>query len=266
MTPGRLRQGEMKGRGQRSKEVKSGRVNRLGIVLLAVLVLGGTGWAWSGYADRVAEATDRTGITQVPEPVEEPTPPLVLVFGDSYAAGAGAQDGDGRGWPSIVEGELGWNLRNYAQGGTGYVATSDERGCGREYCPTFGEMIDEAFDEVVPPDMVLVSGGRNDGVAPVDEIDAFWEKLERRFPDALLVATDPLWQADEPLPQSIIDMRTATAAAVEAVDGVMLDVGQPLLGRPGLISSDGVHPNAKGHQAIADAVLAALDEAGIDLG
>jgi hypothetical protein len=38
---------------------------------------------------------------------------------------------------------------------------------------------------------------------------------------------------------------------------LVLDLGQPLLGRPDFVVSDGVHPNDNGHRTIAGAFIAA---------
>jgi lysophospholipase L1-like esterase len=191
-----------------------------------------------------------------PQPTLAPPIPLALFIGDSYAAGAGASTASAR-WTSLAAHELGWEEVNKARGGTGYVTASDRSGCGREYCPPFPEVLADPFDRV--PDIVVISGGRND---PSD-LDAFragvaatLARVRSTWPEAELVVTNPLWD-DNPLPPGISARLDVIVDVAAQYDALVLDLGQPLVGRPEFVASDGVQPNDDGHQTIASAFVAA---------
>ncbi len=186
-----------------------------------------------------------------------------MVLGDAFAAGWGASSDD-RGWVALVADQLGWKVENLARKGAGYTATSEEEGCVHESCDAFATVLGEV--ETKKPDLVVVTGGRKDTVTDggIDAARALIAETRDRYPDADLVVVPPLWD-DAALPdsaQTFIDqLREATSAA----GGTFLAVGQPLTGHPELIrgGADGAQPNDAGHQAIAQAVEAALDEAGL---
>ena len=188
-----------------------------------------------------------------------PTPtPLAVFIGDSYTQGVG---GGGVQWPALVGEVRGWDVENLGLGGTGYIRTSDVNGCGRPYCGSYGETVDEI---VGSPTYIVVSGGRNDFGLPIADVsaaaDALFGELRDRYPDAKILAIAP-WFDDDPPPSDPADFARAIQTAALNHDVVFLDAGQPLLGRPDLVAEDGLHPNAPGYQAIAAAVAAVLDPA-----
>ncbi|MDR7187027.1 lysophospholipase L1-like esterase [Microbacterium trichothecenolyticum] len=188
-----------------------------------------------------------------------PSPmPLAVFIGDSYTQGVG---GGGVQWPALVGQAQGWDVENLGLGGTGYIRTSDVNGCGRAYCANYGEAIDEI---VGSPSYILVSGGRNDLGLPIADVsaaaDALFGTLRARYPNAEIFAIAP-WFDDDPPPTDPADFTAAIQTAALQHGAVFLDTGQPLLGRSDLIAEDGLHPDAAGYQALADAVDAALDPA-----
>lgn len=194
-----------------------------------------------------------SGCSSVAVAQPKPTSPQVAVFiGDSYTSGVG---GNGTRWTSLVAAKLGWTEVNLGRGGTGYKATAGMAGCGKQFCPNYDGMV--AAAAAAKPDIVVVSGGRNDaGVYPT-EISAVFTDLRKALPNAKIYAVSPLID-DNAAPAWFTQESMVVKAAVEAAGGTFLDIGQPLTGHPELVSSDSVHPNAAGYQAIAAAMLAAL--------
>lgn len=210
---------------------------------------------------------ESSNITTTPSPSARTVPdepPMVLVVGDSYAAGTGATE-PARRWVDLVARTEGWEVANFARGGTGYLTALDDgqEACGEPECPNYRGMLSLAAE--VDPDIVLVSGGRNDlddnPAAVAAAVDEFYAEVRALFPDAEVYGVNPLWD-DDPVPPGLKVMRGQVAAALVAADGVLLDVGQPLSGRPEMVIEDGVHPSDEGHRAIAAAVKQALGKVG----
>lgn len=180
-------------------------------------------------------------------------PPSAVFIGDSYTAGAGSSD-PAQLFPTIVGKAQGWAVTNLGRGGTGYLAASGPLGCGLDYCPNYREMIEAAKD--ANPSIIIVSGGRNDlnMTGLYDQVSGFYADLRASFPDATIRATAPLWDDDEPAPE-LEELGAQVKSAVESVGGEYLEIGQPIVGNPDLVSADGIHPNDAGYAAIATAVI-----------
>ncbi|QLD12320.1 SGNH/GDSL hydrolase family protein [Microbacterium oleivorans] len=194
------------------------------------------------------------------EAVEDVPSPIVVFLGDSYTAGVGASD-RARGWASLVGEAEGWRVRNLARGGTGFASTvtGDDApaACGRDVCPTFGQMAIEGASLL--PDIVVVSGGRNDvGGDPVDaEVDGFFETVAAAYPGSRIYVTDVLWHEQEP--EAVARLSDVVHDDAERIGATWLDIGQPLAGGGELLADDGIHPSDAGHAAIARAVISALE-------
>ncbi len=188
----------------------------------------------------------------------------LVVLGDSYAAGAGASNPRKR-WVNLLAASTGWSITNLAQGGTGFVKAYDTGGevaCGRATCPSFGGMAERAKRDGLDPDVILVSGGRNDLSEPSrdeeEAVGSLFAYLEEAFPRARVLATNPLWDFTSP-PEQLNELRSVVKDEVGQDN--FLDIGQPLRGRPDLVADDDVHPSDNGHLAIADAIEASLNTA-----
>lgn len=198
--------------------------------------------------------------------------PAVAVFiGDSYTAGAGVTDLDKR-WTSIVSRRQRWTEVNLGRGGTGYIlsptGTAALNACGFTNCPSYTDMVADVA--AANPDVVVVSGGRNEIFNTVANpqvfslldpkwptgVEAFFVALRAATPRAQIVATSPIW-SDERAPDALQGMRSTIQRAVNAVGGVHIDIGDPLLGRKDCMAPDGIHPNDAGHAVIAKAFLTA---------
>ncbi|GAB2832643.1 SGNH/GDSL hydrolase family protein [Microbacterium insulae] len=191
--------------------------------------------------------------------------PVVAAFiGDSYAAGAGSTQG---GFVPLVARGREWRTVNLARGGTGFIERPDQDAaaarvaCGQDYCESYPEMIPSAIE--ADPDVIVVSGGRNDLIADPAEaalaVDRFFLELRETFPATAIYVISPLWDSSRP-PVALVPLEEAIRRNAEAIGATYLDIGQPLAGRPELISPDGIHPNDAGHAAIATAVAEALQD------
>ncbi|MEH3090306.1 MAG: GDSL-type esterase/lipase family protein, partial [Microbacterium arborescens] len=200
-----------------------------------------------------------TGVVLRPTTQDVPSSPVALFLGDSYTAGTGASD-KALGWANLVGEAEGWRVRNLARGGTGFASAITGDGapaaCGRTECPAFGQMALEGASLV--PDIVVISGGRNDiGPDPVEaDVDAFFDTIASTYPGSRIYVTDVLWHESEP---AAVDRLSAVVHRdADRIGATWLDIGQPLAAGGGLLAADGVHPNDAGHEAIAQAVIAAL--------
>lgn len=196
-----------------------------------------------------AEAASFTPAPLATRAAEESTTAAFL--GDSYTEGAGSTQDRLSRWTTLAARELGWDEKNFGIGGTGYVQ-------GENYLSRVDEVI------AANPDIVVVSGGRNDVSAPLVEVQAnateMFAALREGLPEATIIAVSPWWDASEP-PNELTAIRDAVEDAVADANGVFVDAGQPLAGQSALLSDDGVHPNNSGYDALAEAVIPLLNEA-----
>lgn len=190
-----------------------------------------------------------------------PERPVVVFIGDSYTAGAGASSAAAT-FTTLVGVAQGWQVENLGRGGTGYLATASTSGCGLEYCPNYREMITATVE--LSPDIIVVSGGRNDGdmTGSHDQVRAFYTELRAALPESKIVATSPLWDASE-VPASLTALGGVVQESVTSIGGAYLDLKQPLQGRTDAVGDDGVHPNDAGYRAIADSFLAGWPSTGL---
>ncbi|MDD7930054.1 SGNH/GDSL hydrolase family protein [Microbacterium thalli] len=179
----------------------------------------------------------------------ETTSPHVAFLGDSYTFGTGRSEGSENRWTTIVSNALAWDEERFAVGGTGYVQ-------GDSYTNRVGLVIAAA------PDVVIVSGGRNDWRV-ADQVEAaattVFSQLRDALPEATIIATNPWWD-DDPAPAEMTFVSEAVRSAADATGIAFVDIGQPLEGHPEYLSEDGVHPNDDGYRVIADAVEPLLRE------
>ncbi|GAB4099255.1 SGNH/GDSL hydrolase family protein [Sinomonas halotolerans] len=181
--------------------------------------------------------------------------PLVAFIGDSYTAGSGPVPREGT-WAARLARAEGWRSLNVAVGGTGYLKeyrADRSRPCAGQLCSTY---LTQAAEVVrAHPDVVIVAGGRNDGPATTPQldasVDALYAQLRDGLPEAQIIALSPILGADDS-PRALAGLRTAVRNAVVREGGTYVDLGAPLAGRPDLILGDGVHPNAAGHELLAD--------------
>lgn len=178
----------------------------------------------------------------------------VAFMGDSYTRGTGADPVASR-WTTLLSKDVNWVESNLGQGGTGYAAQGPNPPETATYPDRIASIVAES------PDVVVVSGGRNDlGINPKQvsaAIDETFTEIRRAVPSAKIIALNPWWD-DDKTPAGLDSISAQIEKAVESVDGVYVDTGQPLLGEKSFVIEDGVHPNTAGHKALAKAVADAL--------
>ncbi|NNC12436.1 SGNH/GDSL hydrolase family protein [Planctomonas sp. JC2975] len=177
----------------------------------------------------------------------------VVAIGDSIMNGHGL-DSVYQAWPYVLGEYNGWRLVNLSTDGAGFVTKGNSGGI-------FADQVTEAvrFD----PSMVVISGSSNDlGVSESDVqqsmIDAM-QTLRHDLPRTIIVAVSPVWNENEP-PSQLDEIDDDMHAATASVDGYYLEIGTPLLNKPGYMQSDDVHPNSDGQLTIAAAVEQQLEK------
>jgi acyl-CoA thioesterase-1 len=174
----------------------------------------------------------------------------VVFLGDDYTAGVGASSA-ANSWTTLVAQRLDLDATVVGRDGAGYA----KPGSGGT---TYRSMIDRVV--AADPDVVVVSGGRNDVTDYVptlqDDARSLFHTLHQRLAQATLVAIAPWW-GDSPHPGKLTPVDDAVRAAVDAAGGSYLNLSDPLAGHPDWMA-DEADPNDRGYQAIASSVSAAL--------
>lgn len=232
------------------------------VALLGILV--------AGFAITAGGPSTTAAPKQTLRPVGSPsssaepsTQTTALFLGDSYSAGTGASRAANR-WTSLVARSLDLQEENYARGGTGYLTTTTlAEACGLDYCANYLEMLGEASDEGVKPDVVFVAGGQNDfaafeadPAAVTDAVNEVYESVRSTFPDARIVAVGPSTPTEiTPLVTTFVEV---VSEAAEGVDATFVSLTEPDVLTEDMLAEDGVHVLDAGHEAIAARVEGAI--------
>ncbi len=258
------------------------------VALLALGVVGGTGYAWSRWNDQVAEDTDVESVvdpssrgerlpdapgspTPAPEPEEpayEPptfdalTPtanrpqPVLLVIGNGWAAGDGAS-GDDASYAERLGRDLGWQVRVVAEPGAGY-ATPGEGGS------TITDLYADAPLAQIDPDAVLVQADYTspdpDTEAVTRAIAGLGDRIAADLPGTPVVAVSSF----RPDGVSAKD-ETAMTQAWRAVDGTLV-LRPSKQGWADLPTGLAGNPLDPGHELIATSLEQAFRDAGLVTG
>lgn len=171
---------------------------------------------------------------------------IVAFLGDDYTAGAGASAKQKR-FTTLVAAHLGVIEKNFGIDGAGYAKAGKD---GKTYAD---ELTRIAADH---PDVVVVSGGRNDVtdnlVSMASDAKALFATLRAKLPHATLIAVEPFW-GDSDQPPELKTIAGAVATAVKSADGTYLALPDPLHAHPSFMA-DGADPNNAGYAAIAAAL------------
>jgi lysophospholipase L1-like esterase len=176
--------------------------------------------------------------------------PLIAFLGDDWTAGTGASARTKR-FSTLVCAQLGAQEKNFGVDGTGYAKTSAD---GGPYATRVAAVV------AANPQVVVVSGGRNDNVdspaTAAEDARVLFARLHTKLPDAVLVAVAPFW-GDSDLPPSMVALGRAVERAVTAAGGTYLDLPDPIHGHPSFMA-DLADPNNQGYAAIATALAPEL--------
>lgn len=173
--------------------------------------------------------------------------PLIAFLGDDWTAGSGAT-GKAQRFTTLLCAQLGAQEKNFGVDGTGYAKSSAD---GGPYESRIAAVVS------AHPQVVVVSGGRNDNLdAPATSAayaHALFARLHDKLPDAVLIAVAPFW-GDSDLPQSMIALGAAVKRGVTDAGGTYLDLPDPIHGHPSFMA-DLADPNDQGYAAIAAALV-----------
>ncbi|MDV7196757.1 SGNH/GDSL hydrolase family protein [Rhodococcus kroppenstedtii] len=188
-----------------------------------------------------------------------PAEPRLLVVGDSYAEGIGAEDPAADNWARLAAdrlAETGWQTRIDAAGGTGWV-----NGAGGPN--TYGERLARAAqnDDFVPNVLVL-QGGANDYQSSPDVVgDAVASSIEqarRQWPGIEVVvfsSSVPFGLTDRAVPLSTAIADAAASAGVPDINPVA-EQWMTADTAADYTAGDGTHLTTAGYAYVADRFVA----------
>ena len=260
------------------------------VVLLAIVVVGGTAYGYQQWQDDIAAATatDTTnpgtssgsgGLPGAPssdeaskdakggkgddekaDPYEPPTFDVLAPTDNRpqpvvLLVGDGYADGRGASSPGssyarLISKELGWDVRLATAPGAGYLS-------GTSLLDLFTDSPDS-----VDPDLVIVQGGyggdgsNDDAKTAIEELDA---AIAERYPDADVVAVSPFWPGT---PTKQAETRERTVARAWREDPDVLVLRPTPDGWSGFTIVDG-GPDDAGHDLIATSMIEAFRDSGL---
>ncbi len=176
--------------------------------------------------------------------------PVVVAIGDSIMEGHGLSAGQS--WVATIARQDGWRFTNLASDGSGFLKVGDKG-------DIFADQARAAI--ALHPSVVILAGSSNDVGEPDAALAASTSAtialLRAALPHARIIAISAVWGATA-VPAQLTDIDHQVQAAISAVGGQYVDIGQPLSGHPELMQSDAVHPTAAGQRVLAASVLGAL--------
>jgi acyl-CoA thioesterase I len=176
--------------------------------------------------------------------------PVVVAIGDSIMEGHGLSAGQA--WIATIAKKDDWKFTNLASDGSGFVKVGNAG-------DTFADQVRAAV--ALKPSVIFLAGSSND----LGESDAALATatgktiaaIRAALPHAQIIAISAVWGATT-APAQLTDIDNQVQAAIAAVGGEYLNIGQPLSGHPELMQSDDVHPTAAGQLVLAKSVSAAF--------
>ncbi|MGF9648070.1 SGNH/GDSL hydrolase family protein [Pseudarthrobacter oxydans] len=200
-----------------------------------------------------------TATATAPQPgIELPAEPVLLIMGDSYTAGVGADQPD-QGWAYLVAGQLGYPTNIDGVSGTGFAwggGGQDERAGEYEV-----RLRNIAANPAFVPNVLILQGGQNDSRVPnLEEVTAATaqtiEAARRFWPGVQVVVLGP--SAPQPLAEELRGVNSAVRAGAAAAGAPFMDAIEAgwftTSNSPGF-DADGAHPNSAGHAYMAEKFL-----------
>lgn len=217
-------------------------------VAAALVVSAGAGILWARQMQ--ACAPNAANAEAAPDQAGPATGTPALIIGDSYTTGWGLeQEGDSWAYQTADSLDLAATVEGFP--GTGYVT---DGACG-----------DNSFDARLklpsspPPTTVIIQGGINDAIfgKEITAIDtaarALCNRIQTTDPNALLVLVGPPTLPNTPDAPTV----SATLQRVANETGALyVDLSEV-----NFETTDGTHPDTRGHTAIAEAVISAINAA-----
>lgn len=200
-----------------------------------------------------------TATATAPQPgIELPAEPVLLILGDSYTAGVGADQPD-QGWANLVAGQLGYPTNIDGVPGTGFAwggGTQDE--LDGEYETRLRAI---AGNTAFVPNLLILQGGQNDAqITNPDEVQAATaqtiEAARRFWPGIQVVVLGP--SAPQPVAEELRGVNSAVRAGAAAAGAPFIDAveaGWFTSANSPAFNFDGAHPNTAGHAYVAEKFL-----------
>jgi acyl-CoA thioesterase-1 len=226
-------------------------------VLAAVVVVLGVAVLTASFVARATGPGDETAREVTVKNL--PGDPRVLVVGDSYTAGYGAENAERDTWVNRTSASLDWSVTVDAVLGSGYTTVGGPSSTG---VGTFGDRL--ARHEHGVFDLVVIQGSQNDVHTNTDRLSraaqAALREVEGRWPDAAVIMIGP----SAPLPRGEAYVAVsetlrgvADAAEVPFIDAVN-DQWFTASNSPAMTAPDGGHLNTLGYAYMGDRITEAI--------
>jgi hypothetical protein len=231
-------------------------------VALAVAVVVGLGFALRSDDTATIAVDPSTVHIERPQPAEA-TRPSVLYIGDSYTLGTGPAE---MSYACMAAVRMGWFCNLSALNGTGYISG----GPANRFLvdPYLG--MSTSFIERIPhlaavyqPNVVVLDGGRNDELAPVEDVfkamRATIEEASQVWPTATIVFVMPRF-LDRPsdnlrFSDAFIARLKSAAPKMVLIDPIKRFARTDT---SAMLGKDQEHPNRQGELAITSALVESL--------
>lgn len=185
----------------------------------------------------------------------------IVCIGDSYGEGYQATNKTTDNPYAVMGRTLHATIYNYADGGAGFVATSNNTK------RTFNDMVNAAYNDHTADagtiDYVMITGGQNDTPKTYDDVKQATEKCvtnaATKFTNAKIVVYPMQWPFYQ-LWESVFTTYTAIMDGVAATGvGIAVPNGYEFFqGHPELFATDQKHPNTNGYKLLGNKYASVL--------